>query len=219
MNFLSASNRQVLSEIVYENITQDTVLFDKMFNDFGSREQGPVMALNKKFLSILSDITAKAVEPRKTVSFDQQYNNHKRNFMSYTPKHPEAPIFADVLPKVPLRNIDELIKETVVSRQYELAPSKSITSSEISQEVANKSKNTKIKQLNIQSMNPDDNVSSAFIDNVIELNTNTTELFNIPVTSHIDQLSSIQAMFEKFEKTLFSIETQISDIKRILDNK
>jgi hypothetical protein len=111
MLFLSKENRNLLYEIVYENITKDTDLFEKMFNDFGMREQGPVMTLNKKFLSIISDISNKTIEPRKTVSFDQQYNNHKRNFMSYTPKHPEAPIFTDMIPKEPLRNIDEIIKD------------------------------------------------------------------------------------------------------------
>lgn len=119
MQFSSSHNYHVLLDIVKENITSDVVLFDTMFKDFGSREHGPVMELNKKFLRILNDIVKNTPKTRK-VSFDQQCDTHKQNFLSYAPKTPPTPIFADTIPDEPLKNIDDLVKDTIASRQYEI---------------------------------------------------------------------------------------------------
>jgi hypothetical protein len=108
----------MLLEIVRENITTDMMLFNSMFNDFGNREKGTTLELNKRFIGILNDIVKNTPKTRK-VSFDKQIDTHKQNFLSYLPKPPVTPIFADMVSKEPLRNLDELIKDTIANRQYE----------------------------------------------------------------------------------------------------
>jgi hypothetical protein len=122
MQFLSADNYHVLLSLVKEHITTDVSLFDNMFNDFGSREKGPVLDLNKRFIRILNDMIKNNPKTRK-VSFDQQCDTHKQNFLSYAVKPPQTPVFADSLSDKPLKNIDDLVKDTIASRQYEIAPS------------------------------------------------------------------------------------------------
>ena len=53
MHFLSPENYKVLSKIVEQHITKDTGLFEQLFVEFGKKEKGSVMELNKKFLSII----------------------------------------------------------------------------------------------------------------------------------------------------------------------
>ena len=211
MLFLSKENRQVLSELVYDNITKDSDLFEKMFTDFGAREKGDVMSLNKKFLSIITDIASKTHEPRKTVSFDQQYNNHKRNFMSYTPKHPEAPIFTDMVPKEPLRNIDEIIKETVISRQYDLAPNVNKYSSPSIQQPKN-IETIQIKQIDIQPVLQNE-LTVSLADSAIELVSDISE----PIPDQ--QIQSILKLLYSLDSKLTGIETELSLLKSSITAK
>ena len=120
MSFLSTDNRAVLSELVKENLTPDMMLFDNVFKDFGNRERGPLIELNKKFLTIMKDIVQNIQKPRK-VSFDQQIETHRQNFLSYAPKPPTIPVFADKPSVDNLRNISEIVQDAMETRKYDIA--------------------------------------------------------------------------------------------------
>lgn len=204
MHFLSPENYKVLSKIVEQHITKDTGLFEQLFVEFGKKEKGSVMELNKKFLSIISDISTKTHEPRK-VSFDQQYNNHRRNFMSYTPKHPESLVFSDIAPKEPLRNIDELIKETVINRQYDLSPVgvSTFPIKEI-EPVANTSPAK--KYLTIQPATSNE-ISGSLGDIAIEISSPYTESMNA------NEIHDMCILLKTLEAKLSGMETDLSILK------
>ena len=204
MRFLSPENHKVLSEIVEQHITKDNGLFEQLFVEFGNKEKGSVMELNKKFLSIISDISTKTHEPRK-VSFEQQYNNHHRNFMSYTPKHPESPVFSDIVPKEPLRNIDELIKETVINRQYEISPvGVSKFPIKYSPPVANTE--TAKKYITIQPTTPNE-ISVSLGDSAIEISSTYTESMNA------NEIHDMCILLKTLEAKLSGMESDLSILK------
>ena len=120
MSFLSEENHVMLSEIVKDNITTDMVLFDNLYNDFGSRESGPLMSLNKKFLTIIRDISI-SMKPRK-VTFEQQVETQRQNFLSYTPTPPNTPVFSDTISPDPPRKLEDIVKDAMVSRKYDTTP-------------------------------------------------------------------------------------------------
>ena len=130
MSFLSADNHAVLAELVRENITPDIMLFDNVFKDFGNRERGPLIELNKKFLTIMKDLVQNIQKPKK-VSFDQQIETHRQNFLSYSPKPPTIPIFADNPSVDNLRNISEIVHDAMETRKYDIATTIAIPKPEL----------------------------------------------------------------------------------------
>jgi hypothetical protein len=209
MQFSSSHNYHVLLDIVKQNITTDVVLFDTMFKDFGSREHGPVMELNKKFLRILNDIVKNTPKTRK-VSFDQQCDTHKQNFLSYAPKTPPTPRFADTLPDEPLKNIDDLVKDTIAARQYEIVkPTQSINQPiPIQDPVLSK------KILDIQPNNST-NVTNPFLQIAIdlsesdEISKSINDYSNHPAST-LNNLEPVIMMISKLESKIDMILSKLS---------
>ena len=135
MNFSTNDNYKLLREIVSENITTDMEVFNKVFKDFGKNtnmETVDLMVYNKQFLTLLQTIihnkndysTAEALSQKRKVSFDNKLEEHKQHFLSYTPKPPHIPDFVDKTDNTNLGNIDQLIKQTLLTRNYEPPPTK-----------------------------------------------------------------------------------------------
>ena len=216
MNFLSIDNYNLLYGIVKEHITDDPVLFDTLFNDFGHREKGTLMTLNKKFLKVMNDLVPKTPTAKK-VTFDAQCNSHEQNFLSYIPKPPPTPIFADMPTKDVLKNIDEIMKETLAYRQYETIPTKPSTSlptntNTITNNTTHPPK-TPIKTINIHSTDVDD--ANKYIQ------TTVISLDSLPSTS----TSTFLDIDPVFEESRININTRldaicldIAEIKEMLRN-
>ena len=211
MHFLSNDNYNMLLEIVRENITTDTVLFTNMFKDFGNREKGSTIELNKQFLRILNDIVKNTPKTRK-VSFDKQIDNHKQNFLSYMPKTPITPIFADMTPKEPLRNIDDLIKDTIASRQYESFQPQSSSKSDINVSIPIPS-NNKQKILDIEYITNNTSeiyTSSPIVDlGKIEPSSNDIDHDNIS-----NMLHAISTMETKIDTLMMNVSEILQYIKQ-----
>lgn len=209
MNFLSIDNYNLLYGIVKENITDDSVLFDTIFKDFGHREKGTLMTLNKKFLKVMNDLVPKTPIAKK-VTFDAKCDLHEQNFLSYIPKPPPTPIFADMPAKDVLKNIDDIMKETLAYRQYETIPTKKST---ILPTSTNNNTNTTlpIKTINIHSTDVD--AANKYIQ------TTVISLDSPPSTSTFLDIDPV------FEESRIDINTRldaicldIAEIKEMLRN-
>jgi hypothetical protein len=134
MNFSSNENYKLLCEIVTENITTNLDIFNKVFTDFSktmsTTDTVDLMLYNKQFLTLLQTIihsnpdttSSNAVYQKRKVSFDNKLEEHKQHFLSYTPKPPTIPDFLDKADNKSLDNIDTLIKQTLLNRNYEPLP-------------------------------------------------------------------------------------------------
>lgn len=134
MNFSSNENYKLLCEIVTENITTNLDVFNKVFTDFSktmsTTDTVDLMLYNKQFLTLLQTIihsnpdttSSNAVYQKRKVSFDNKLEEHKQHFLSYTPKPPNIPDFLDKPDNKPIENIDNLIKQTLLYRNYEPVP-------------------------------------------------------------------------------------------------
>jgi len=204
MSFLSADNHAVLAELVRENITPDSMLFDNVFKDFGNRERGPLIELNKKFLTIMNDIVHTSQKPKK-VSFDQQIETHRQNFLSYSPKPPTIPIFADNPSVDNLRNISEIVQDAMETRKYDIATTIAIPKPEMPS--LKMLKSTVPKRIHIHE---ETDTAPPILDMAINISSESTDHTTLKEAITYD-------MFAKFEERMFSrldaIEQMLMEIK------
>jgi len=149
MAFLTQSNYNLLYNLVTETHTQiQPDFFQNVFLEFGRKENGPLMELNKKFIrklmnkistqnklpppsqlipqqtqSLFSFNQIDTTRPQgmrsKNVTFDEQLELHKQHFQQFSaPTPPPTPVFSDDLTQ-PSSGIDELMKKTLMERKYD----------------------------------------------------------------------------------------------------
>ena len=130
-------------ELVYNSFIQNIQTFHKMEME----QQGIVVqdnvhlvALNKKFLTIMLKIIKNEPlqEPQKKYKiediqterqklFDAQLAQRRNEFEQFNnPKKPPVPNFADTLDNEKIKNIDELISQTISQRNFDIQPLKYI---------------------------------------------------------------------------------------------
>ena len=134
MAFLTQSNYNLLYGLVKETHTQiEPDFFQNAFLEFGRKETGPLMDLNKKFIRRLMHKISTQPKPTpvfpftqpietarsKNVTFDQQLELHQQHFKQFAaPPPPPTPVFKDELIQ-PSSGIDELMKKAIMERKYD----------------------------------------------------------------------------------------------------
>ena len=141
MAFLTQSNYNLLYGLVKETHTQiEPDFFQNAFLEFGRKETGPLMDLNKKFIrKLMQKISTQHKLPTpsqllpqqqptfpfnmarssKNVTFDEQLELHQQHFKQFSaPPPPPTPVFSDDLTQ-PSSGIDELMKKAIMERKYD----------------------------------------------------------------------------------------------------
>ena len=102
-----------------------------------------LVSLNKRFLTMMlkmmkNETKQATIEPTKKYkiediqserqkTFESQLNQKKHEFEQYnTPKKPPVPNFADTIENEKIKNIDELISQTISQRNFDIQPLKYI---------------------------------------------------------------------------------------------
>jgi len=129
-------------ELVYNTFIQNIQHFYKNEAEpEGIQDSSQLVALNKKFLTIMLKIMKPetiAIEPAKKYkiediqserqkTFETQLKQRQNDFEQYnTPKKPPVPNFADTIENEKIKNIDELISQTISQRNFDVQPLKYI---------------------------------------------------------------------------------------------
>jgi hypothetical protein len=145
MEFLNKSNYNLLLDIIKEEVPNINInMFQSMFLDFGTKEKGDLLSLNKKFIylvmTIIStnntqsqppsykpdnlnqpiDVTYQKHSQLKRVSFEHEVDKHRLHFQQFAaPPIPPTPKFSDDLTDDKI-NIDVLLHNTLKDRNYDI---------------------------------------------------------------------------------------------------
>ena len=144
MSFLEQQNFNILLDIIREEIPNVNInTFQHLFNDFGKKEHGDLLTLNKKFINIFftivndpthslfplmktelkytqMNITSQDFSKSRKVSFDHALEKHRQHFQTLAnPPIPAVPNFQDKLDDEQ-DNLDHLLQQTLLTRQYDI---------------------------------------------------------------------------------------------------
>jgi hypothetical protein len=247
MNFSTNENYKLLREIVTENITTDIDIFNKVFQDFSKNsntDTNDLMLFNKQFLTLLQTIihnktdyssSAAAVSQKRKVSFDNKLEEHKQHFLSYTPKPPHIPDFLDKSDNTTLGNIDNLIKQTLLNRNYEPIPTpinkpprkinihQSLEHDTLTQDAINLDSNDTVadpittlfsKLQNKNSTNTSTNMNTNTTTNT---NNNESIIIDIQQTSVVDSSNTIPIHLQNIQNNINNIVESFEKLKLLLN--
>lgn len=208
MEFLNKSNYNLLLDIIKEEVPNINInMFQSMFLDFGTKEKGDLLSLNKKFIylvmTIIStnntqsqppsykpdnlnqpiDVTYQKHSQLKRVSFEHEVDKHRLHFQQFAaPPIPPTPKFSDDLTDDKI-NIDVLLHNTLKDRNYDIPLQKPPRQLQIGSIIPNNELNHDIIALpqpnEMPPQNPEKITSSFF-----------SKLHNIPKTSQHDSGNS-----------------------------
>ena len=129
------------------------------------------------------------IQSERQKTFESQLNQRKQEFEKYnTPKKPPVPNFADNLDNEKIKNIDELISQTISQRNFDIQP---------------------LKYIQIQEPVPNN-----FNKEIIELSPVTPVT---PVTNEISILQKLKTINEPVLNEDFNLKTKLETLEEKID--
>jgi hypothetical protein len=196
-------------ESVYNMFIQNIKYFYKNVTETSGTESKQdnlqLVSLNKRFLTMMlkmmkNETKQATTEPTKKYkiediqserqkTFESQLNQRKQEFEQYnTPKKPPVPNFADNLDNEKIKNIDELISQTISQRNFDIQP---------------------LKYIQIQEPVPNN-----FNKEIIELSPVTPVT---PVTNEISILQKLKTINEPVLNEDFNLKTKLETLEEKID--